>query len=151
MIFGFRAPSGTSSNSLLNGTYFAAGLEDISSTSNFLDAFWGSINADGAGSLIWHERFDDVVDIETYDNTFNSSVTIGADGSYYDGSIYNYLVGANGTALMLIGSNQQFSLIVGMHAPFDYLRLPPYGSTRSELLMRPTTRPSRTLMLRVSW
>jgi uncharacterized protein (TIGR03437 family) len=118
IMFGLRAPSGTSSNSLLNGTYFTAGMEDDeSNTPNFLDAFWGSINADGAGSLIWHERFDDVVDIVTYDNTFNSSVTIGADGSYYDGSTYNYLVGANGTALMVIGSNQQFSLIAGIHAP----------------------------------
>jgi uncharacterized protein (TIGR03437 family) len=116
MYFGFRAPAGTSTNSILNGTYFVAGLEDYQQNS-FLDAFWGSINADGAGSLIWHERFDDVVDIETYDNTFNTAVTIGGDGSYYDGSIYTYLAGANGNALMLIGSNQQFSLIVGVHAP----------------------------------
>ena len=116
MIFGFRAPSGTSSNSLLNGTYFVSGMEDYL-PSNFLDAFWGSINADGQGSLIWHERYDDVVDIETYDLTYDSLVTIGADGYYYDGSIYNYLLGAKGTALMLIGSNQQFSLIVGIHAP----------------------------------
>ena len=28
MFFGFRAPSGTSSNSLLSGTYFVAGMED---------------------------------------------------------------------------------------------------------------------------
>ena len=28
MLFGFRAPSGTSSNSLLSGTYFSAGMED---------------------------------------------------------------------------------------------------------------------------
>jgi hypothetical protein len=69
------------------------------------------------GSLIWHERFDDVVDVETYDSTFNSAVTIGADGSYYDGSTYTYLLGANGTAFMEIGSNQQFSLIVGVRAP----------------------------------
>ena len=116
MIFGFRAPSGTSSNSLLSGTYFAAGLEDYLSD-NFLDNFWGSINTNGDGNLFWHERLDDVVDIDTYDYTFNTPVTIGANGSYYDGNIYNYLVGANGTALMLIGSNQQFSLIVGIHSP----------------------------------
>jgi len=116
MIVGFRAPSGASSNSLLGGTYFTGGLEDDLS-GNFLDNFWGSINANGAGTIIWHERFDDVVDIETYDLTYDSLVTIGADGYYYDGSVYNYLLGANGTALMLIGSNQQFSLIVGIHAP----------------------------------
>jgi uncharacterized protein (TIGR03437 family) len=118
MFFGFRAPSGKSSNSLLNGTYFMAGMEDYApTTSSFLDAFYGSINANGAGSLIWHERFDDVVDFLTYDYTYNTPVTIGADGSYYDGNIYTYLAGADGAALMLIGSNQQFSLIVGIHAP----------------------------------
>jgi uncharacterized protein (TIGR03437 family) len=118
MLFGFRAPSGTSSNSILSGTYFVAGMEDALPTSaNFLDAFYGSINTNGAGTLITHERFDDVVDIAAFDDTFNTSVTIGADGSYYDGTTYTYLAGANGKALMLIGSNGQFSLIVGVHAP----------------------------------
>jgi uncharacterized protein (TIGR03437 family) len=118
MFFGFHAPSGTSSNSLLNGTYFSAGIEDaLPGSLNFLDAFYGSINTNGNGTLIAHERFDDVVDLATYDNTFNTPVTIGADGSYYDGSTYTYLAGSNGQALMLIGSNQQFSLIIGVHAP----------------------------------
>ena len=116
MIFGFRAPTGTSSNSLLSGTYFMAGMED-GLTNAFLDAFYGSINTNGDGNLFWHERFDDVVDIDTYDSTFNTPVTIGSDGSFYDGSTYNYFVGANGTAVMLIGSGQQFSFIVGVHAP----------------------------------
>ncbi len=84
---------------------------------NFLDAFYGSINTSGNGTLISHERLDDVVDIQTYDFTFNTPVTIGADGSYYDGSTYTYLAGADGKALMQIGSNQQFSLIIGVQAP----------------------------------
>jgi uncharacterized protein (TIGR03437 family) len=123
MLFGFRAPSGTSSNSLLSGTYFMAGMEDymVSSPSpenpSVLDSFYGSVNANGSGTLIWHERYDNIVPLETFDNTFYTAVTIGANGSYYDGSRYTYLAGANGTALMLIGSNQQFSLIVGVHAP----------------------------------
>ncbi len=118
MLFGFRAPSGTSSNSLLNGTYFLAGMEDYLPTAlNFLDAFYGSINTNGNGTLITHNRFDDVVDVVTYDYTFDTSVKIGASGTYYDGNAYTYLAGANGAALMLIGSNQQFSLIIGIHAP----------------------------------
>jgi len=117
MLFGFRAPSGTSSNSILSGTYFTAGIEDGAPTTvNFLDAFYGSINNSG-GTLLWHQRFDDVVDLDTFDNTYVSGVTLGADGSYYDGSTYTYLAGADGAGLMLIGSNQQFSLIVGVHAP----------------------------------
>ena len=118
MIFGFRAPSGTGSNALLGVTYFTAGMEDYTiSGSGFLDSFYGSINNGGGGNLIWHERFDDIVDVFTYDNTFNTSVTIGADGSYYDGSTYTYFVGANGTAMMAIGSGPQFSLIAGVRAP----------------------------------
>ena len=118
MIFGFRAPTGTSSNALLNGTYFAAGMEDyLSGSPYFLDAFYGSINTNGEGALYWHQRFDDVVDIVTYDYTFNAGVTIGAGGLYYDGSTYTYLTGANGQAVMLIGSGQQFSFIVGVRAP----------------------------------
>jgi uncharacterized protein (TIGR03437 family) len=119
LLFGFRAPAGTSSNSLLSGTYFVAGMEGYLADSpfNFLDAFYGSINTNGAGTLIWHERFDDVVDVQTYDYTFDRTVTIGAQGSYYDGNAYTYLAGSNGRALMLIGSNQQFSLIVGIQAP----------------------------------
>jgi len=116
MFFGFHAPSGGSSNSLLSGTYFLAGMEDELPTAvNFLDAFYGSVNNSG-GTLIWHERFDDVVDGDTFDNTFASTINIGAGGSYYDG-LYTYLAGADGKALMLIGSNQQFSLVVGINAP----------------------------------
>ncbi len=118
MFVGFRAPSGTSSNALLSGTYFTAGMEDnIGGSPNFLDAFYGSISTSGNGTLITHERYDDVVDIFTYDNTFSTSVTLGTDGSYYDGFAYNYLAGAKGSAMMLVGSNQQFSLVVGVHAP----------------------------------
>jgi uncharacterized protein (TIGR03437 family) len=122
MFFGFRASSGTSSNSIVNGTYFTAGMEaNLSEQSaiglNFLDAFYGSISSNGGGNLITHQRFHDIVDIQTFDNTFTVPVTIEADGSFYDGNIYTYLVGGNGAAFMQIGSNQQFSMIVGVHAP----------------------------------
>src|SRR5580704_6245862 len=137
MFFGFRAPSGTSSNSLLNGTYFTAGMEDSQAGAffglSFLDAFYGSINTSGNGTLIWHDRFDDVVDLDTYDYTFQTRVTIGADGSYYDGSTYTYLAGSNGNAVMLIGSNQQFSLIIGVRAaspaPTSTVWINPLGVT----------------------
>jgi len=118
MFFGFRAPSGTSSNSMLNGTYFTAGMEEMQiSGFGFLDAFNGSISTNGGGTLISHQRFDDVAFFDIFDNTFTRDVTIGPDGSFYDGNIYTYLAGANGAALMQIGSNQQFSLIIGVHTP----------------------------------
>src|ERR1039458_7100857 len=120
MFFGFRAPSGTSSDSLLNGTYFMAGMDANPSSPVPLDAFYGSINTNGNGTLIWHERFDDIVDVSTYDYTTDFPVTIGGNGSYFDGYSCYYLAGANGQAVMLIGSNQntpQFSLNIGIHAP----------------------------------
>jgi uncharacterized protein (TIGR03437 family) len=118
MFFGFRAPFGVTSNSLLSGTYFMSGMEDYEAGSpDFLDAFYGSINTSGNGTLIWHERYDDVVDVVTFDNTFDTSIALRAGGSYYDGFLYTYLAGSSGRALMLIGSNQQFSLIVGIQAP----------------------------------
>jgi uncharacterized protein (TIGR03437 family) len=116
MIFGFRSAT-SPSNSLVNSTYFTSGIDaSIASSGNFLDAFYGSINANGAGTLIWHERFDDQTDVVTYDNTFDTAVTIGANGSYYDGT-YTTLVGFNGQAIMLLGSGSQFSLNIGVQAP----------------------------------
>jgi len=117
MIFGFRAPSGTSTTSMLNGTYFLAGMDaNLYGTPFFLDAFYGSISTNGDGNLIWHERFDDVVDELAYDQTFDTPVALAADGSYFDGTYY-YFAGANGSALMLLGSGLQFSLNIGIKSP----------------------------------
>ena len=121
MIFGFRAPSGPISGSSYYGTYYIAGMDadlsgDCSNSSTYcLDAFYGSINSDGAGNFVWHQRFDDVVDIATYDATFNTSVPTGSNPPF-DGTFY-YLASANGQALMFIGSGTQFSLNLGVLAP----------------------------------
>lgn len=116
LLFGIRAPSGNSSNAMLSGTYFMAGMQDNIS-SYLLGAYWGSINTNGDGNLIWHQRFDYVASLVTYDFTTDTPVTIGTDGSYFDGNSYTYLAGAGGTALMVIGYGQQFELGVGVHAP----------------------------------
>lgn len=123
IIFGFRAASGASSSALLYGTYFLAGMEDYAAN-GFIDNFWGAINTKGDSNLIFHERFDDVVDGETYDQTFYTTVDIGTDGSYFDGFYYTYLTGNIGSicggcsqAMMMIGYAPQYSLIVGIHSP----------------------------------
>jgi uncharacterized protein (TIGR03437 family) len=95
-----------------------AGMDANAAGNPPLDSFYGAINTNGDGNLIWHERFDDIVDNIGYDDTFNSTVTIGSNGYYLDTVYgYNYLVGANGNAVMLIGSGSQFSLNIGIHAP----------------------------------
>jgi uncharacterized protein (TIGR03437 family) len=116
MIFGFRAPSGAGGNALLNGTYFLAGMQE-DSAGGVLGAFYGSINTVGDGNLHWHERFDYIVYLETYDYTVNTPVTIGANGSYFDGSAFTYFAGANGMAVMTVGYGPHFSLTAGIRAP----------------------------------
>jgi uncharacterized protein (TIGR03437 family) len=121
MIFGFRAPSGSSTGSSFNGTYFLAGMAaDLSGSCSTtilycLDAFYGSMNTNGNGNTIWHERLDDVVDVQTYDNTFNLAIPTGPSPPY-DGTYY-YLASANGQAVMSIGSQSEFSLSIGVQAP----------------------------------
>lgn len=119
IFFGFRASTGNSSNSSLSGTYFMSGMDamlgGLSNGGNFLDSFYGSVNTNGNGNLIWHQRLQDIVDITTFDNTFNEQLTIASNGTYYDGT-FNYLVGANG-AFMLIGSGSQFSFELAVVAP----------------------------------
>ena len=118
--FGFRAAPAGASNSLLNSTYFMSGMDAslgaLSTGGNFLDSFYGSVNTNGNGNLIWHQRLQDVVDIVTFDSTFNTPLTIASNGTFYDGT-FNYLVGANGAAFMLIGSGSQFSFELAVRPP----------------------------------
>jgi uncharacterized protein (TIGR03437 family) len=118
IFFGFKAPA-SNANPRLNSTYFTAGIEadlsQLSSNSSFLDSFYGAVNANGSGVELWHERFNDVVDQVTYDNTFNSLVT-GTGGVLPDGS-YTELVSNNSQAFMLIGSGTLFALNIGVQAP----------------------------------
>ena len=58
-----------------------AGMEDFVNDSSPLDSFYGSINTAGDGNLIFHERYDDIVDIvlmarkpRTSMRTFTSSL-----------------------------------------------------------------------------
>jgi len=120
IFFGFRASTGNSSNASLNATYFMSGmdasLDTLGFTGNFLDSFYGSVNTNGNGNLIWHQRLQDIVDIVTFDSTFDTPLTIASNGTFYDGT-FNYLVGANGAAFMLIGSGSQFSFELAVRAP----------------------------------
>ena len=114
MIFGFLAPTKTASNAFLDGTYYLAGM--VNNSNILLGAYYGSINTNGNGDLIEHQRYDYVVPEVTYDYTTYTPVTIGANGSYFDGSTYTYLVSGNGNGLISVGSNSTFGLTVAMRA-----------------------------------
>jgi uncharacterized protein (TIGR03437 family) len=120
MLFGFKATAAGASNSLYNGTYFTAGLEgdlsQVSSNFSFLDSFYGGINANGQGTGIWHQRFNDQVDGATFDYTFAEGVTIGSDGTS-KGATYTTLLGVNGQALLVMGSGSTYALDIGVKSP----------------------------------
>lgn len=120
MVFGFKAAAAGASNSLFSGTYFTSGLEGdlsrVSSNYSFLDAFYGAINANGAGTGVWHQRFDDIVDVSTFDYTFTEGVDFASSG-VSTGATYTTLIGVNGQAAMVIGSGTTFAMDIGVKAP----------------------------------
>jgi uncharacterized protein (TIGR03437 family) len=97
------------SDAAFRGLYYVAGVENIPRTGDScgsIDSFYGSLIADGAGNQILHQRlaspFCYVVDFESDDH-------IHADGS-------QYVVGANGSAFLGIGSGSGISLTIGVRA-----------------------------------
>jgi uncharacterized protein (TIGR03437 family) len=124
IFFGIRALAVPGTNLLSRGLYFTTALEDSPSYSG-TDSYYGSTNnsGDAAGDGIVHERlnlpggvaFDYGLDDQTVVNS-NGSTGTAANG-YTDLFGYEYLFGDGGSAFVAIGTNGNFSLLVGMHAP----------------------------------
>ncbi len=118
IFFGVSALTASATNSTSMGLYFNAALEDVQ-VANGVDSYYGSINnsGDSAGDGILHERlalpFQYAFDYGTDDQiTLNSNGTTGVDLNGYE-----YGFGAGGMAYVGIGTNQMYSLVVGLHAP----------------------------------
>jgi uncharacterized protein (TIGR03437 family) len=120
LIVGIRANSGAAANSLYQGTYYTGGLENDGSNSghgqNGIDAFSGSIYAYGEGTAISHLR------LATFDSNFAIDYTyepspydVTSDGTFTDGSLFGML-GADGQALLEVGTGNFFSLTLGLWA-----------------------------------
>jgi uncharacterized protein (TIGR03437 family) len=117
IFFGVKALTGPASNSISQGLYFTAALEDVSGFSG-TDSFYGGISNSGnsAGDGIVHERlnlaFQLSEDIGTDDQiVLNSDGTTGVDLNFYQ-----YIFGAAGQAFVGIGTEGNYSLVVGLHA-----------------------------------
>ncbi len=115
---GIKATSGTVSNSAYNGTYFTAALENDASgdtgTANSIDSFYGSTNATGQGATLSHARlvfFDSGPEDYTSDGTYQ----IGGDGTWNQAG-YQNLLGANGQAVVSVGTGPYYSLSFAVHA-----------------------------------
>ena len=130
LMVGIKAFGGSNLNSQFQGTYYTAGLENnasgLSSGKNNIDSFYGSILALGQGTAISHYRqvfFNGFSTSQTgctgtcsgaFDFTADSTYNLGSDGTQQAG--LEYILGANGQAILKAGLGNQYTLIVGLLA-----------------------------------
>ena len=122
MLVGIRAFSGTASNASANQLYYMGGLEDAvdptGQTTNAIDAYYGSENANGSGTSLFHNRINSLM-YDVYDYTFDTQYGIQSNGTIPVGSgaPYSYTFGVNGQAFIAIGDVADYtfySLTLGL-------------------------------------
>jgi uncharacterized protein (TIGR03437 family) len=116
VIVGIKGATGVT-NSLYQGTYYTAALEndasDVSNGNNVIDSFYGSNLALGQGTSIFHLRLV-YFDTAAFDYTADSvPYNFASDGTFYDG-LYQNILGANGQTLLQVGTGTTYSLTVGI-------------------------------------
>jgi uncharacterized protein (TIGR03437 family) len=114
IFFGFKALTGSATNSVFQGVYYAAGMDsDVTDpTAPYLFSFYSSANAVGDGTSLWHER-EAPIDQPTYDYTFDATTQIASNGTVTH-DYYKYAFGVNGDAVMVTGLQTDYSLLVGV-------------------------------------
>ncbi len=127
MLVGIKALTpGTGTNATASGEYFTAALEDevdpTGASTNLLDAYYGSLNALGNGTALFHNRFQSLQSLVfdyTLDSTLfdiSSSGTVPAGGD----TPYSYTFGVNGQAYIATGDTTNtayYSLTLGLAMP----------------------------------
>lgn len=123
IFFGVKALTITGTNSISEGLYFTAALED-SPTISGTDSFYGAISntGDSAGDGVVHERLntpaESTFDEGAYDYGTDDQINLNPTGTTgVDLNGYEYIFGDGGLAFVAIGTSGNFSLVVGMHAP----------------------------------
>jgi uncharacterized protein (TIGR03437 family) len=121
LMVGIPALTVAPTNSLYQGTYFIAGLENdasnLASGQNGIDAFSGSIFSLGQGTSIAHRRlatFDDSAIEYTYEPM---PYSLSSSGTFNDGTIRGAL-GAGGKAFLEVGTGTLYSLRPGLGAVY---------------------------------
>jgi uncharacterized protein (TIGR03437 family) len=124
LMVGIRSLTGTATNATANSVYYVAALEngyDSSQTPvNALDAFYGSANSNGAGTTLFHNRFQSFVS-GVYDYTYDGEYQVQSNGTIAPADLpwYTFTLGVNGQAFIATGVTSQglYSLMVGFGAP----------------------------------
>ena len=113
IMVGIPALTSAADNSIFQGTYYIAGLENdasrVSSGQNNIDAFYGSIFSLGQGTTIAHLRyapFNQTPIDYTYDP---APYDLASDGTFTDGPLFGML-GDGGNALLEVGTGEFYSL-----------------------------------------
>ncbi|HEY4361019.1 MAG TPA: IPT/TIG domain-containing protein [Bryobacteraceae bacterium] len=124
IIFGVRTLTSTAAQNTFQGTYYTSALElgvqPFCSGSSGLDAYTGSLSADGTGNAIVHQRLWSAECLPiAYDYTTDDYANLNLDGTIantdYNG--YSLAFGDGGNAFVGIsGSSGFFSLVVGLKA-----------------------------------
>ena len=121
MIVGVKSNSIAATNSMFNGTYLSAGLEndafDAAGGNNSIDSFYGSTQALGAqGAAVSHLRLA-FFGQAAYDYTTDGSFNFASDGTYNDGE-YQHMLAANGQIELEVGTGALYSLTLDAGASF---------------------------------
>ncbi len=118
IFFGVRALTVSGTNSLGKGLYFTAALED-SPAGPGTDSYYGgtSNTGDSAGDGVVHQRLNLPL-TSSQDYGSDDQIALNTDGTTgADFLGYQYIFGDGGLAFVAVGSNGNFALVVGMHAP----------------------------------
>ncbi len=117
VFFGVKALTGGGSNSISQGLYFTAALEDATGISG-TDSFYGGISNSGnsAGDGVVHDRLNLPLEL-SFDFGTDDQIVLNSDGTTsVDFNGYQYIFGDGGAAFVAIGTEGNFSLVVGLHA-----------------------------------
>jgi uncharacterized protein (TIGR03437 family) len=117
IFFGVKALTITGTNSISQGLYFTAALEDAPASFG-TDSYYGSTDNSGnsSGDGIVHQRVNYPAEL-SFDYGTNDQINLNPDGTTgVDLNGYMYIFGDGAQAFVAIGTGGFFSLQVGMHA-----------------------------------
>jgi uncharacterized protein (TIGR03437 family) len=118
MVVGVKSLTGAASNSMFQGTYYIAALEndasDIANGNNSIDSLWGSTLALGQEDTISHWRWV-FFNESAFDYTSDGFTNFATNGTSNDG-FYETLLGASGQAVLQTGVNTFYTLTVNFAA-----------------------------------
>ena len=117
IFFGVKALTTSGTNALSAGLYFTASLENDASAT-VTDSYSGSISDTGnaAGDAIVHDRLN-IPQQLAFDFGIDDQINLNSNGTTgVDLNGYQYIFGDGGLAFVAIGTNGNFSLLVGTHA-----------------------------------